>query len=217
MELHEAIHIDHRMFYRFCKRSMDVVGAIAGMMLFSPLFFLIPILIKSDSPGPVIHRRKVWGRDGVSFYFYKFRTMIDDADEVMSQWEETNPKLYEDYVSKMKLDEDPRVTSVGEIMRRMSLDELPQFFNVLKGEMSLVGPRPIVEEEKDKYRSGELEKRFSVKPGITGYWQVNRADGIAYQGRVKMDLYYLDHQSLSLDLKIILKTIWVFFLTGRNR
>ncbi len=193
----------NRVFYGFCKRTIDITEII----LFSSLFLILPILIKSDSEGPVIHKRKVSGKDGVPFYFYKFRTMIDNADEVVGEWEDKNSKLYQEYMNNIKLEEDPRGTIVGEILRKMSLDELPQFFNVLKGEMSLVGPRPIVEEEKNNYDSRCLDKRFSVKPGITGYWQINRKNEVDYQKRVKMDKYYVDHQSLSLDLEAMSKRI----------
>lgn len=217
MESDSQIQKGNKTFYSFYKEITDITGAILGMILFSLLFVIVPILIKLDSKGPVIHKRRVSGKDDVPFYFYKFRTMIDHADEVAEEWKKKNSELYQEYMNNIKLEKDPRVTRVGEILRKTSLDELPQFFNVLKGEMSLVGPRPIVEDEKNKYDSGCLKKRFSVKPGITGCWQVNRENGMGYQGRVKMDMYYIEHQCLSLDLKIILKTVWVFFLKGQNR
>lgn len=216
MESNSEIKEGSQVLYSFCKQIIDITGTVLGIMLFSPVFVIIPILIKLDSKGSVIHKREVSGKDGRIFYFYKFRTMTNNADELVEEWKKGNFKLYQEYVNNIKVKKDPRVTHVGEILRKMSLDELPQFFNVLKREMSLVGPRPIVEEEKNKYGSRYLEKRFLVKPGITGYWQVNGKNKVDYRERVKMDMYYLDHQGLSLDLKIILKTIWVFFLKWQN-
>ena len=155
-------------------------------------------------------KQQRYGKNGEKFNIYKFRSMVKNADEKLK----SNKHLYEKYVQnnyKLEQDEDPRITKLGRFLRKTSLDELPQLINVLKGEMSIVGPRPIVDEELIEYK--HLKDDFlSVKPGITGYWQISGRSEVGYPERVDLELYYVYHQSLLLDIKIILKTVVVVFL-----
>lgn len=184
------------------KDALDVMGAVLGVVLTLPLFSCTALLIALDSPGPVFYRQRRIGKAGVPFWAWKFRTMVADADAHLAQ----DPRLRARFTEAYKLVEDPRVTRVGRWLRRSSLDELPQLINVLKGEMSLVGPRPIVEEELQKY--GPWERRLlCVKPGLTGLWQILRHDEPDYRQRVSLDMYYIDHWSVGLDLKILLRTL----------
>ncbi len=187
---------------RRLKDALDVAGALAGLLVTLPLFAVIAVLIKLDSPGPVFYRHRRIGKGGVPFYAWKFRTMVADAERRLSG----DPALRERFQQAFKLPDDPRVTRVGRWLRRTSLDELPQLLNVLRGEMSLVGPRPVVEDELAKY--GPWERRLlCVKPGLTGLWQVLRRHELDYDRRVSLDLYYIDHWSVGLDLKILLRTL----------
>jgi len=172
------------------------------VILTLPLFAMIALLIVLDNPGPVFFQQKRIGKAAVPFYAWKFRTMVVGADEHLAR----NSGLRERFTAAFKLVDDPRVTRVGRWLRRTSIDELPQLINVLKGEMSLVGPRPIVEEELRKY--GPWERRLlCVKPGLTGMWQVLRHHKPDYAQRVSLDMYYIDHWSVGLDLKILLRTL----------
>ena len=184
------------------KRILDLVLAAALLVAVSPFLAVMALLVKFDSPGPVFYRRRVVGLGGEVFDAFKVRTMIVNADEFLRQY----PDLWTEYQKNIKLKHDPRVTRVGRWLRRLSLDELPQFFNVLRGEMSIVGPRMVTPEELLRY--GEFaNKRVSVKPGITGLWQVSGRQDVSYEERIRLDMSYLDHWSLWLDLKIMLKTI----------
>lgn len=187
------------------KRSIDIIFSLTGMVILAPVYLLLSILIKIDSPGPVIFKQDRVGKDGKMFKIYKFRTMVVNAEQKLKE----DPVLYKKYMEsnyKLEPKDDPRVTKLGRFLRETSLDELPQLWNVLKGEMSLVGPRPVVVEELKEY--GEKAADFlSVKPGLTGYWQVSGRSRIGYPDRVDIELYYVYHQSLALDLKILLSTI----------
>ncbi|HET6781347.1 MAG TPA: sugar transferase [bacterium] len=195
---------------RRVKDASDVAGALFGLLITLPLLVVIALLIVCDSPGPVFFRHVRIGRAGVPFLAWKFRTMRDGADEQLS----ADSRLRAQYQRSFKLVEDPRVTRIGRWLRRTSLDELPQLINVLKGEMSLVGPRPIVEDELRKY--GPWERRLlCVKPGLTGLWQVLRHDEPNYSQRVRLDMYYIDHWSVGLDVKILLNTL-PSVITGRG-
>ena len=189
-------------FYLFVKRVTDILGALIGLILLSPIFLIVAIAIKLDSKGPIIfgHTRK--GRGGKDIKVYKFRTMYENSKEIFDNFtEEQKQEFYKNF----KLDNDPRITKIGNFLRRSSIDELPQLINILNGSMSIVGPRPIVEKEIALY--GEYApKLFSVVPGLTGYWQANGRSDTTYQERIKMDMYYIDNRSLGLDLKIIFKT-----------
>ena len=189
-------------FYLFVKRVTDILGALIGLILLSPIFLIVAIAIKLDSKGPIIfgHTRK--GLGGKDIKVYKFRTMYENSKEIYDNFtEEQKQEFYKNF----KLDNDPRITKIGDFLRRSSIDELPQLINILNGSMSIVGPRPIVEKEIALY--GEYApKLFSVVPGLTGYWQANGRSDTTYQERIKMDMYYIDNRSLGLDLKIIFKT-----------
>ena len=189
-------------FYLFVKRVTDILGALIGLILLSPIFLIVAIAIKLDSNGPIIfgHTRK--GLGGKDIKVYKFRTMYENSKEIFDNFtEEQKQEFYKNF----KLDNDPRITKIGNFLRRSSIDELPQLINILNGSMSIVGPRPIVEKEIALY--GEYApKLFSVVPGLTGYWQANGRSDTTYQERIKMDMYYIDNRSLGLDLKIIFKT-----------
>jgi len=187
---------------RRIKDGLDVFGALLGVVATLPLLVPIAALIALDSPGPVLYRQRRIGKGGVPFWAWKFRTMIATAEDDLA----ADARLRAEFEQRFKLTDDPRVTRVGRWLRRTSLDELPQLLNVLKGDMSLVGPRPIVEEELQKY--GPWERRLlRVKPGLTGLWQVLRHDEPDYTQRVNLDMYYIDHWSFGLDLKILLRTL----------
>lgn len=181
------------------KRAVDVVGATVLIVLLSPLFVVLGLLVALDG-WPLIYRRRVLGRSG-EFDAYKFRSMRKDADAILA----ASPALKQEFERNFKLKEDPRTTAVGRVLRKLSLDELPQLFNVLKGQMSLVGPRMICQAELEKYGSYKY-LLLTVKPGLTGYWQVNGRQEVNYEERVGMDLHYINNWSLAMDLKILLKT-----------
>lgn len=184
----------------FAKRVVDIACAAVLLVLVSPLMLGLALLIKFQDGEPVFYRRRVVGTRGL-FDAFKLRTMRGDADDIIKN----NPALRQEFEINFKLKEDPRVTPLGAMMRRTSLDELPQLWNVLKGEMSLVGPRMISPDERKKY--GPNGWIFDcVKPGITGYWQVQGRQEVSYDRRVEMDLFYVKNWSLAMDLKILLKT-----------
>ncbi len=185
---------------RALKRILDIFCSILFLVLFSPVLAVLAFLIKCQDGGPVLFRRRVVGPNG-AFDAFKLRSMRVDADEVLRR----DPILCQEFEVNFKLKDDPRVTPLGTILRKASLDELPQLWNVLKGEMSLVGPRMITPGELEKY--GEAEWIFRcVRPGLTGYWQIQGRQQVSYERRVEMDLFYVHHWSFLLDLKILLKT-----------
>jgi lipopolysaccharide/colanic/teichoic acid biosynthesis glycosyltransferase len=191
-----------RHFALFLKRCLDLTGAALLILLLSPVFFVLALLVVFDDGRPILYRRRVVGRKG-EFDAFKFRSMRRDADEILKR----DPTLRLEFEQNFKLRADPRLTNAGRILRKHSLDELPQLFNVVLGQMSLVGPRMITVPELEKY--GPFQERLlSVRPGITGYWQVNGRQEVGYQERVTMDMHYIDHWSLWLDLKILLLTPW---------
>ena len=185
---------------RSIKRAIDIVGAGAAMLMLSPVLLIASAFVKLADGGPVLYRRRVIGEKG-EFDAYKLRTMRVDADRIL----QSNPELRAEYERSFKLRSDPRITKVGAVLRKFSLDELPQLFNVLTGQMSLVGPRMITAPELEKY--GERKDILrSVKPGLTGYWQVNGRQHTSYDERVKLDTYYIEQWTLLLDLKILFAT-----------
>lgn len=184
------------------KRTMDILGSLVGLILTAPLMVLIAMAIKLDSPGPILFTQRRCGLNGRKFTLYKFRTMVKDADQRKDEVVHLNEM--DGPVFKAK--KDPRITRVGKILRRFSLDELPQLWNVFKGEMSLVGPRPPLPEEVEKYEKWQ-RRRLSMKPGITCLWQISGRSKLDFQTWMALDLKYIDEWSLSLDLKILLKTI----------
>jgi len=191
---------------RLGKWVLDYSITIPGLILISPLLLLIAVLVKIDSPGPLIHRRRVMGTSGRQFDAYKFRTMRADADAILA----VCPDLAEEFRQQGKIRDDPRVTRLGRTLRRFSLDELPQLLNVLRREMSLVGPRMISPEEMDHYAEWGLNL-LTIAPGITGIWQVSGRSNISYEERTRLDMYYIRNWSLWLDLQILWQTIPAVF------
>lgn len=184
------------------KFVLDYVLAISGLLLLFPLLVLIAICIKLTSKGPILHRRLVMGLNGKQFYALKFRTMVVNGDEILDQ----NPELKEELEQNHKLKNDPRVTPIGAFLRKYSLDELPQLFNVLKRDMSIVGPRMISPAEVSMYKQFDMNL-FTVLPGITGLWQVSGRSDISYDERVRLDMYYVRNWSIWLDLQVVFQTI----------
>ncbi len=188
--------------YIFVKRFIDIVAALLLIILFLPIIPVVGILIKLDSQGPVLFKQKRIGKNGKEFDFYKFRSMIDDAEAVIR----TLRPLSKDNGPIFKLKDDPRVTPVGRFLRRSSLDELPQLLNVLKGDMSIVGPRPNLPSEVSHYLSWQ-KRRLDVTPGITCFWQIAGRSHIGFQEWMRLDLEYIRKRSMLTDLKIMIKTI----------
>ncbi len=184
------------------KSLVDYMLVIPGLFLISPLLLFIAVLVKLDSPGPIIHRRKVLGLNGRVFHAYKFRTMFINGDEILAQY----PKLRAELDQNYKLKCDPRVTRVGNLLRKFSLDELPQLFNIVQQDMSLVGPRIITPVEIKKYGQWG-DTLMSVMPGLTGLWQVSGRSDTTYDERVRLDMEYIHNWSVLMDLRIILQTI----------
>ncbi|MEJ0005423.1 MAG: sugar transferase [Steroidobacteraceae bacterium] len=195
------------------KRVLDVIGALALMLVLSPLLLVVGLLLARDR-APIIFSHKRTGRHGKTFGCLKFRTMVPNADEVLRDLLHQDPKLKVEWMRDHKLREDPRVTTVGRFLRRTSLDELPQLWNVLKGEMSLVGPRPVVRDEWQRY-GRRLDTYLAAKPGVTGLWQVMGRNDCSYRRRVALDSYYVRKRSFFMDCYILLRTIKVV-LNGRG-
>ena len=189
--------------YSITKKIMDLVLSFIGLILLIPVFLILAILVKLDSKGPVFYAHTRKGKNRSDIKIYKFRTMYSNSDEI---FESFSDEQKEEYYKNFKLDNDPRVTKIGDFLRRTSLDEIPQVANVLKGDLSLVGPRPIVEKEICKYGQ-YADKLFSVIPGITGYWQSHGRSDTSYEERIEMDMYYIDNRSILLDIKIMFKTV----------
>lgn len=190
------------------KRFFDIIFSLFALVIGAPIFILIAILIICSSSGKFIYSHERIGRGGKSFRCYKFRTMYQDADARLQEILRSNPMLKEEWEKTFKMKNDPRITPIGVFLRKTSLDELPQFWNVLKGDLSIVGPRPVVQEEVVKYLGIKASKILSIRPGLTGPWQVSgRSDVVCYQKRIELDEYYVDHHSFWLDLKLILLTI----------
>lgn len=200
---YKDVEIGESRFYLFTKRLIDIVGSAAGLILLSPIMAMVAIAIKLESKGPAVFGHNRVGMNGKIIKVYKFRSMYSNASEIFNNF--THEQKQEYYIN-FKLENDPRVTKVGEFIRKTSLDELPQLFNILIGNMSIVGPRPIVEKEKVKYGM-YIDKMLSVTPGLTGYWQANGRSDTTYAERVQMDMYYIDNRSFLMDLKIMIKTV----------
>ncbi len=199
---------------RFFKNLMETLISLIGVLLLSPLLLILAVLVKLSSPGPILYKARRIGFGGKIIEVLKFRTMYQDADQQLEQILQINPVLAEEWNARFKLSEDPRVTRLGRLLRRTSLDELPQLFNVLRGEMAMIGPRPIVEAEK-KYYGDSFDLFIRVKPGITGLWQVSGRSNTSYDKRVKLDLFYILNWSFWLDLLILQRTVFEVLL-GRG-
>lgn len=193
-------------FYNFIKRFFDISLSLLAIILLSPVFLIIAIIIKVNDPkGNVFFVHKRVGKGGKTINIYKFRSMVHNAEELINQF---TPEQKEEYYKKFKLEDDPRVTKVGKFLRKTSLDELPQLLNILFGDISFIGPRPVLERETELY--GENRNiLLSVKPGLTGYWAVNGRNCTDYRERMQLELYYVKNRCISLDIKIFMKTFAV--------
>jgi Undecaprenyl-phosphate galactose phosphotransferase WbaP len=204
-----------KMFWNLgIKRFMDFALVTIGGIILLPLLLFIALLVKLTSPGPVLYGHKRLGMNGKPFTAYKFRSMVIDSAERLRKLLESDSEIKKEWEENHKIRNDPRVTIIGKLLRRWSFDEFPQLINILKGEMSLVGPRPIVQDEVEKY-GGEFHRIFSVKPGLTGLWQVSGRSDTDYKERVSYDTYYLQSWSVWLDLWILYRTVWAV-IRGRG-
>jgi lipopolysaccharide/colanic/teichoic acid biosynthesis glycosyltransferase len=193
---------------RVLKRTGDIVFSLAVLTLGSPLFLALAVLVKLSSPGPVFYVQRRIGRGYKGFGCIKFRTMRKDADRILKTLLEESPELKAEFKKDHKLKADPRITPIGGFLRRSSLDELPQFLNVLRGQMSVVGPRPIVWDELERY-GRRMDEVLAVRPGLTGLWQVSGRNNLSYDARVKLDITYARRRTFLLDLAIIVRTVGV--------
>lgn len=185
------------------KRVIDVILASIALILLSPLFAIIAIAIKIDSKGPVFFAHKRIGKNGNIIKLYKFRSMVINAEELIKSF---TPEQMKEYKENYKLTNDPRITKVGKFLRKTSLDELPQLINIINGDLSIIGPRPVIADELEKYGTNK-DKFLSVTPGLTGYWAANGRSNTTYEQRMEMELYYIDNLSLKMDIKVFFKTI----------
>lgn len=201
-----------KILYRAIKRMIDIIGAIVGIIFLIPTTIAVCLArkISKEDKGPLFYEQLRYGKNGKVFRLYKYRSMCIGADEKLKEYLANNEEARKEFKKTHKLQNDPRITSIGNFLRKTSLDELPQVINILKGEMSFVGPRPVVEKEVEDYGKNR-DKFLSVKPGLTGYWQVNGRSSTTYEERMKMELYYVDNCSLWLDIKIFFKTFIAVF------
>ena len=212
-----GIHLQQNLMLplpRITKRLMDIVLMLGGGLLLLPLLFYIAVAVKLSSRGPVLYANERIGRDGRRFRMWKFRSMFTNGDAVLEYFLDAHPEYRQEWETTQKLKWDPRITRIGRFIRKTSLDELPQLWNVLRGDMSLVGPRPILLEEEEKY--GEYYALYTmVKPGITGMWQVSGRSNTSYDERLQLVAYYVRNWSLWLDIYLMLKTVRIVFF-GRG-
>ncbi|MFR0537505.1 sugar transferase [Limosilactobacillus reuteri subsp. suis] len=194
--------IESRNVYHFTKRVLDVVLSMLGLIILSPVMIVIAYKIKSEDGGPILYKQVRIGKNGCKFKMYKFRSMVINADRLLEKLKNQN----EVDGAMFKMKHDPRITRIGHFIRKHSLDELPQLVNVLRGDMSLVGPRPPLPSEVEQYTDYD-KQRLYVTPGCTGLWQATMRNGVGFGKMVELDLYYIQHASLSYDFKIVWKTI----------
>ena len=196
--------------YRFIKRVFDVIFSIILLIVLSPVFLVIALVIKAEDGGRVIYKHRRVGMYGREIVIYKFRSMVDDAEKIAKH---LSPQQKAEMEREYKLDKDPRVTRVGDFLRRSSLDELPQLVNIIHGELSLVGPRPVTKAELLKYTDEQRVKFLSVKPGLTGYWQAYARNNATYSSgkRQEMELFYVDHAGIWFDIRILFRTVYAVF------
>lgn len=198
----------HRLYAAVLKRAIDLAAASLALLLLSLVMLMVAVAIRLDSPGPALYRQKRVGRNGREFTIYKFRTMVQNSGPAIRYF------VSSDGTSRHKIHNDPRITRVGAVLRRASIDELPQLINILRGDMSLIGPRPELVEIVRTYQPWQ-HRRHSIRPGLTGWWQVCGRNDRPMEENTELDLYYIDHLSPGLDLKILLRTVKVV-LTGRG-
>ena len=192
-----------RTIYRYIKRIIDVVLVSIALVVLSPIFLIIALAIKLESKGPVFFKHTRIGKDGKIIKLYMLRSMVTNAEELIKAF---TPEQMKEYKENYKLTNDPRITKVGKFLRKTSLDELPQLLNIIKGDLTIIGPRPVIAEELKKYGTN-TEKFLSVTPGLTGYWAANGRSCTTYEQRMQMELYYIDNLSLKMDVKVFFKTI----------
>jgi lipopolysaccharide/colanic/teichoic acid biosynthesis glycosyltransferase len=197
------------------KRLFDIGFSLAVLVFLSPLYLILALLIAVSSPGPIFYVQERVGKNFKRFGCIKFRTMVQDADEVLENLMASSPQLRAEFESTFKLKDDPRITWIGQFLRLTSLDEFPQFWNVLMGDMSVVGPRPLVPEELHKY-GNRIDRILTIRPGLTGLWQVSGRNDIPYPLRVQMDVYYVTARNWLLDIWIIFQTIGVVVFPRNN-
>lgn len=197
---------ESRVIYNFFKRIIDIVGSLCGLVILSPILIIVGVLIRLESKGPIVFVQKRVGKSGKEFDMYKLRSMIVNAEEIKEKLKEQN----EMSGPMFKMKDDPRITKMGKFIRKTSIDELPQLLNVLKGDMSLVGPRPSLPNEVKEFEPWML-KRLDVKPGLTCYWQVMGRNNIDFEEWMKLDVKYVNERRLWLDIKLIFKTFFVLF------
>ena len=193
---------------RFLSTAMDILITLLLGLLFLPVFLLTALLVHLDSPGPILYTQPRLGKNGRKILIYKFRSMWVDADHILAEYLEDCPSPRREWEQTQKLRSDPRITRVGKWIREFSLDELPQLLNILKGDMSLVGPRPILPEQEARYGAG-IDLYRSVRPGLTGFWQVSGRNHTTFVQRTLYDTYYVHNWSVWLDTIILLRTVWV--------
>lgn len=199
----EYSFVEQKRSYLIAKRIFDVVSASAALLVLSPVFFVVSLLIKLDSEGPIIFKHKRIGKKGKPIALYKFRSMVNDAEAAIKRF---TPEQREEWEKNFKLENDPRITKIGAFLRKTSLDELPQLLNIIRGDLSVVGPRPVIGEELELY--GENKGKFlSATPGLTGYWQAYARSDCSYEQRIEMELYYVENASFWWDIKIIFATV----------
>ena len=194
--------------YILLKSLFDIFFSLSVIIIGSPLFLLIALLIKLSSRGPIFYYHRRVGKNFRPFYCIKFRTMHPEADDILENLLDKNEDIRQEFDKTHKLRNDPRITTIGKFLRKTSLDELPQFLNVLRLEMSVIGPRPIVEKEIDKY-GDQIKKVLSINPGITGLWQVSGRNNLSYKKRVYLDALYVDSFNFLMDIRIIIRTFGV--------
>ena len=211
--MHEGIRVEfdnidenRKRIYEISKRAIDIIGAGSGLLLLSPVIAIVACAVKFTSKGPVFFSQKRVGKNGELFDMYKFRSMVVNAEELKEKLAHQN----EMSGPMFKMKDDPRVTKVGKFIRKTSLDELPQLWNVLKGDMSLVGPRPSLPKEVAQFEKW-MYKRLSVKPGLTCFWQVSGRNNIDFEDWMKLDIKYVDERNIWIDIKLIFKTVLVLF------
>ena len=208
----EKTKTNKKIMYNFIKRTIDAIGALIGIIILIPatiIIYLARKILKEDK-GPLFYEQLRYGKNGKIFRLYKYRSMCIGADEKLKEYLANNEEARKEFKKTHKLQNDPRITPIGNFLRKTSLDELPQMINILRGDMSFVGPRPVVEKEVEEYGTNK-DKFLSVRPGLTGYWQVNGRSNTTYEERMEMELYYVDNCSLWLDIKIFFKTFITVF------
>ena len=206
-ELVDSSNLKVSKIYLFFKRVMDIVGSLCGLIILSPVFLVVGVLIKLEDPkGKVFFSQERNGINGKTFNMYKFRSMVHNAEELLDQLQGQN----EQSGPVFKIKDDPRITKVGKFIRKTSIDELPQLLNILKGDMSIVGPRPPIPREVEQYTSYQMQ-RLLVKPGLTCYWQVGGRNEIGFDEWVELDIKYIEERNLWIDIKLIFKTVFVLF------